>query len=80
MKVNTKRFLLLFFLGFLGSFIINHSKLKPNGFIACTGWQFILTPVPIYRLATAIATLSFNSEKLNNLGYKRDAMPYKKMY
>ena len=80
MKGNGKRCLLILFLGFLGSYIINHSSLKPNGWMARTGLQFLLTGFPIYRLVTAIASLSFDTNNLNNTGYKRDALPSKTLF
>lgn len=80
MAGNVKRFWLILLLGFLGSFIINHSRLKPNGFKARTGVQFLLSGVGIYRLVTAIANLTFDIKKLNNVGYKRDIVQLKRLY
>ena len=71
MKGNGKRFWLILLLGFLGSFIINHSRLKPQGWVARTWVQFFLSGIPIYRLVTAIANLSFDPTSPNNVGYKR---------
>lgn len=71
MKGNGKRFWLILLLGFLGSFIINHSRLRPQGWEARTGVQFLLSGIPIYRLVTAIANFSFDPMSLNNVGYKR---------
>ena len=40
---KTIRFLLTFFLGWLGSFIINHTTLKPNGWKSRTCAYLILS-------------------------------------
>ena len=42
---NVVRFLLTFFLGFIGSFIINHTSLKPQGFKSRTLAYFFLTMI-----------------------------------
>ena len=39
---NLARFLLTFFLGWIGSIIINHTELKPAGFTCRTGAYFFL--------------------------------------
>ena len=39
------RFLLTFFLGFIGSFIINHTSLKPEGFKSRTLAYFFLSMI-----------------------------------
>ena len=68
------RFLLTFFLGFIGSFIINHSSLKPEGFTSRTGAYFILTYLTfgIYPLVASICNISFDPAKDRNIGYKKD--------
>ena len=71
------RFLLTFFLGWIGSIIINHSSLKPHGFVSRTGLYFFLPGITcgIYQLVASICNLSFDPAKPNNIGYKRDALP-----
>ena len=71
---NLVRFLLTFFLGFLGSFIINHSSLKPEGFTSRTLAYFLLAYLTfgIYPLVASICNLTFDPSKANNIGYKKD--------
>ena len=73
---NTKlvRFLLTFFLGFIGSIIINHSSLKPEGFTSRTGCYFFLSIITcgIYGLVASIFNLMFDPAKPKNIGYKKD--------
>lgn len=71
---NLVRFLLTFFLGWIGSLIINHSSLKPEGFTSRTGAYIFLTAITfgIYGLVAAICNLSFDSNKAKNIGYKKD--------
>ncbi len=40
---NVIRFILTFFLGFIGSIIINHTELKPEGFTSRSWAYFLLT-------------------------------------
>ena len=42
---NVVRFLLTFFLGWIGSIIINHTNLKPAGYRSRTAAYFFLTIV-----------------------------------
>lgn len=65
------RFLLTFFLGFIGSFIINHTSLKPEGFKSRTLAYFFLGLVTlgIYELVASICNLTFDPSKPNNIGY-----------
>ncbi len=71
---NVVRFLLTFFLGWIGSLIINHSTLKPNGYTSRTAAYIFLTLVTfgIYGLVASISNLSFNPNKQKNIGYSRD--------
>lgn len=71
---NVSSFLLKFFLGWIGSLIINHSSLKPEGYTSRTGAHIFLTMVTfgIYGLVAAICALSFDPEKPRNIGYKKD--------
>ena len=71
---NFVRFLLIFLLGPLGSFIINHSSLKPDGFRSRT-WAYILLALPtlcIYPLVATICNFSFDPKKESNIGYRRE--------
>ena len=74
MNNNLVRFLLTFFLGFIGSIIINHSSLKPEGYTSRTGLYFFLTYLTcgIYPLVASICNLTFDPAKPNNIGYKKD--------
>ena len=68
------RFLLTFFLGFIGSIVINHSSLKPEGYTCRTGAYFWLSLITcgIYGLVASICNFSFDPEKEKNIGYKKD--------
>ena len=72
--MNAKSFLLTFFLGWIGSIIINHSGLKPEGYTSRTGAYFWLTPLTlgIYPLVASISNFKFSPEKEKNVGYKKD--------
>ncbi len=71
---NWIRFLLTFFLGFLGSFIINNSSLKPEAYRTRTLAYFFFAGITlgIYPLIASFSNLSFNPNLLNNIGYKRE--------
>ncbi len=71
---NLARFLLTFFLGFLGSFIINHSSMKPDGWKSRTCAYFFLTLLTfgIYGLVASICNLGFNPSAKRNIGYHVD--------
>lgn len=71
---NLVRFLLTFFLGWIGSVIINHSDLKPDGFKSRTLAYVFLTIITcgIYWLVASICNLSFDPGKPSNVGYFRD--------
>ena len=71
MSNNLVRFLLTFFLGFLGSFIINHTFLKPEGWKSRTLAYFILAYLTfgIYPLVASVCNLVFDPEKASNIGY-----------
>ena len=68
------RFLLTFFLGWIGSLIINHSSLKPEGYTSRTGAYLIFGYITcgIYSLVAAICNLTFDPAKPKNIGYKKD--------
>lgn len=68
------RFLLTFFLGFIGSFIINHTSLKPAGFRSRTAAYFFLTIITfgIYGLVASICNFAFDPSKEKNIGYVKE--------
>ena len=68
------RLLLTFFLGFIGSFVINHSPLKPEGFKSRTCAYFFLTMFTfgIYGLVASLCNLTFDPNKNGNIGYFKD--------
>ena len=71
---NLVRFLLTFFLGWIGSVIINHTSLKPAGFKSRSLAYFFLSIVTfgIYGLVASICNLTFDPNKANNIGYAKD--------
>ena len=71
---NLVRFLLTFFLGWIGSIIINHTSLKPEGYTSRTLAYFFLTylTLGIYPLVASICNLSFDPAKAKNIGYSKD--------
>jgi len=71
---NLVRFLLTFFLGWIGSFIINHTSLKPNGWKSRTCAYFFLTMITfgIYGLVASICNFSFKESSGSNIGYFKD--------
>lgn len=68
------RFLLTFFLGWIGSIIINHTSLKPAGFKSRTLAYFFLTAITfgIYGLVASICNLTFDPNNERNIGYFKD--------
>ena len=68
------RFLLTFFLGFIGSIIINYTSLKPDGFKSRTLAYFFLSIITfgIYGLVASICNLTFDPSKSRNIGYFKD--------
>ena len=71
---NVVRFLLTFFLGWIGSLIINHTDLKPEGFKSRTLAYIFLTMITfgIYALVASICNLTFDPAKAKNIGYAKD--------
>ena len=71
---NLVRFLLTFFLGWIGSLIINHTSLKPAGHTSRTWAYLILGYITcgIYILVASICNLTFDPAKERNIGYKKD--------
>ena len=70
------RFCLTFFLGWIGSFIINHTTLKPTGWKSRTCAYFFLSMITlgIYGLVAAICNLTFNANQSSNIGYFKDGL------
>ena len=79
---NLARFLLTFFLGWIGSLIINHTSLKPNGWKSRT-WAYFFWPMltfGIYGLLhqyvifhlTHQNNLMLVTNKTKNINYKRN--------
>ena len=68
------RFLLTFLLGWIGSIIINHTSLKPEGYTSRSWAYFILGYITfnIYSIVAAICNLFFDPTKEKNIGYKKD--------
>ncbi|MBP3391891.1 MAG: hypothetical protein J6L76_03785 [Clostridia bacterium] len=71
---NVPRFFLTLFLGWIGSFIINHSGLKPEGYTCRTTAYFFLTYLTcgIYQLVASICNFGFSPNKEKNIGYSKD--------
>lgn len=71
---NVVRFLLTFFLGWIGSIIINHTNLKPAGYRSRTAAYFFLTMITfgIYGLVASICNLTFDPTKEKNIGYVKE--------
>lgn len=71
---NLVRFLLTFFLGWIGSIIINYSTLKPEGYRSRTLAYVFLTLVTfgIYGLVASICNLTFDPTKNRNIGYIKE--------
>lgn len=68
------RFLLTFFLGFIGSLIINHTSLKPKGWKSRTCAYFFLSIITlgIYELVASICNITFDENKASNIGYFKE--------
>ena len=73
---NTKivRFLLTLLFGWIGSIIINHTSLKPEGYTSRSWAYFILGIITcnIYPIVASICNLFFDPAKEKNIGYKKD--------
>ena len=70
---NVARFLLILCLGWFGSFIINHSSLRPYGYRSRTLAYIFLGIITfgIYTLVAAIFNLVFDPYKERNVGYSK---------
>ena len=71
---NVVRFLLTFFLGWIGSLIINCTGLKPAGWKSRTLAYFFLSMITlgIYGLVASICNLTFDPNKASNIGYAKE--------
>ena len=71
---NLVRFLLTFFLGWIGSLIINCTSLKPAGYKSRTLAYFFLPLITlgIYGLVASICNLTFDPNKEKNIGYVKE--------
>lgn len=71
---NLYRFLLTFFLGWIGSLIINCTNLKPAGYRSRTLAYLFLSMVTcgIYGLVASICNLTFDPNKPSNIGYAKE--------
>jgi len=71
---NAVRFILTFFLGFIGSFIINHTSIKPEGWKSRTCAYFFLSLITfgIYGLVASIYNFTFDANKSSNIGYFKE--------
>lgn len=71
---NVVRFLLTFFLGWIGSLIINCSSLKPAGWKSRTGAYIGLSILTfgIYGLVASFCNLGFDPAKEKNIGWKKE--------
>ncbi len=71
---NLIRFLLTFFLGFIGSIVINNTNLKPAGWKSRTLAYLFLSMITmgIYGLVASICNLTFDPSKDKNIGYFKD--------
>ena len=68
------RFLLTFFLGWIGSLIINNTSLKPEGFRSRTlAYLFLgMLTLGIYPLVASICNFTFDPTKNSNIGYIKE--------
>ena len=75
-KDNNKliRFLLTFFLGWIGSLIINCTSLNPEGYKSRTLAYLFLSMITlgIYGLVASICNFSFDPTKEKNIGYRKE--------
>lgn len=71
---NLIRFLLTFFLGWIGSLVINHTSLKPDGYKSRTLAYLFLTMITcgIYQLVASICNFTFDPSKEKNIGYVKE--------
>ena len=68
------RFCLTFFLGFIGSIIINCTNLKPEGWRSRSWAYFLLGIITfgIYPFVASICNFTFDANKASNIGYYKE--------
>ena len=68
------RFLLTFLLNFIGSIIINHTYLKPQGWKSRSLAYFFLSIITIgvYGIVASICNLTFEPNEKRNIGYFKE--------
>ncbi len=68
------RFLLVFCLGWIGSYAINHSRLKPQGWKSRTFAYFFLSflTLGLYSIIVPIYNLVFDPTAATNVGYIKE--------
>ena len=66
---NIVRAILVWCLGWVGSIIINHTALKPEGW---TSRSWLIALIPFYGLISVIGAFLFDPAKESNLGYVKD--------
>ena len=74
MDPKIARFLLTFFLGWIGSIIINHTAFKPEGY-TCRTLAYLLFGIltcGIYPIVASICNFTFDPAKEKNIGYAKD--------
>lgn len=73
-EINLVRFLLTFFLGWIGSLIINYTNLKPKGWKCRTlAYLFLgIVTFGIYPLVASICNFSFDEKNASNVGYYKE--------
>ncbi|MBO5879361.1 MAG: hypothetical protein J6Q68_02260 [Clostridia bacterium] len=71
---NLIRFLLTFFLGWIGALIINFTSFKPEGY-KCRVLAYLLLGMVtfgIYPLVASICNFTFDPSKEKNIGYVKE--------
>lgn len=68
-KKKIVRAILIYFLGWIGSVIINKTSLKPAGW---TSRSWLICLIPFYNILAIIGAFTFNPDKEKNLGYIKD--------
>ena len=71
---NLVRFILTFFLGFIGSIIINNTTLKPKGY-KCRTYSFLFLGIitgGVYSLIASICNLFFDANGEDCIGYFKE--------
>jgi hypothetical protein len=74
MDKKVARFLLVYFLGWIGSVVINRTTLKPEGAKSRSWAYFFLMPLTlgIYPTVAAIWNLVYDPDAEKNIGYVKE--------